>query len=191
MALTWTPEMDAQLAVLHSDKIPFSQMPDAIEGTTRNACIGRAHRLGLKRGPSYSERTSRATGKPKKRKVPKREQFMFWSRPHVKAPVFAAAPILQPDRGPLVPNVVVISFGDLEKTNCHYPLDGDKSAPTVFCGDTAIDGKPYCKAHMALCYVKPRIRPNSNQQSYLIHRFTAGDHTGTFDALAQVEVSNG
>lgn len=174
MGLIWTPELDGQLTALHSEGATFSEMAQTIEGATRNACIGRAHRLGLKRKRSYTDLPS-PDGKPRKRKVPKREQFAYWSRK--RAPEIKLDPIPQPKPTKLVPEVVAISFGDLEKSNCHYPITDDP-ATMIFCGDRAVDGKPYCKAHMALCYVKPKARPTKEGQSYLIHLFTHAERGG-------------
>jgi GcrA cell cycle regulator len=41
----------------------------------------------------------------------------------------------------------------LSRRSCRYPVAGNLPADFLFCGDVAMDGKPYCKEHYALCYV--------------------------------------
>ena len=39
---------------------------------------------------------------------------------------------------------------------CRFPLWPHNAKPThEYCGAKAAEGKPYCEAHCALCYVKP------------------------------------
>lgn len=134
MGLNWTPERDAQLVALFNQQLPYSKIAEELGGTTKSACIARGAHIGLPtRRPSYGPRTA--------------EQRIQFGRREFRVPN-ASGP--KP-----VPEVTVISFCDLSASNCHYPLDGDENAPTVFCGSLSVAGKPYCAAHMALCYVKP------------------------------------
>lgn len=41
----------------------------------------------------------------------------------------------------------------LTRRSCRYPVSGKEPTDYLFCGDTSIDGKMYCKEHYALCYV--------------------------------------
>jgi len=41
----------------------------------------------------------------------------------------------------------------LSRRSCRYPVSGNLPADFLFCGDEAMEGKPYCKEHHALCYI--------------------------------------
>lgn len=135
MGLNWTPERDEQLTLLYGQNISYTKIAEELGNTSKNACIARARRIGLAaRRTTYGPRTAI-------------QRIHFGS----------SRPRIENDTEPKpVPEVTVISFLDLSADNCHFPLEGDDSPATVFCGSLAVEGKPYCKAHMALCYVKPR-----------------------------------
>lgn len=46
-----------------------------------------------------------------------------------------------------------IPFNALTRKSCRYPINNGEPKDFLFCGDTKIDGKPYCEEHYVLCYV--------------------------------------
>ena len=53
--MTWTPERVDNLVRLWSDGFSARQIADRLGGVTRNAVIGKAHRLNLQRGTPTPE----------------------------------------------------------------------------------------------------------------------------------------
>lgn len=95
-------------------------------GLSRNAVIGKSHRLGLVK---YRRPKPKVVEKPPARK------------PGLSKPRRLPAP--PPGHFDLL---------DLRFDQCRYPT-GDR-APYMFCGTAIADGFPYCPAHAMLCYTK-------------------------------------
>jgi len=95
-------------------------------GITRNAVIGKAHRLGLSGG-----RTVQVTKKVEK----------------VSPNPVAMITETVVERSPT-------SIGMLELTEktCRWPLGDPKKAGFHFCGGRSLPGVPYCASHTALAY---------------------------------------
>jgi len=140
----WNEERVALLRKLWAEGLSASQIAKQLGGVTRNAVIGKVHRLGL---------AGRATpSRPAKRPVRA-------ARPRVIGPT---APRLRPPSS--VPHVVIpdlepMRFEDgktasvltLNESMCKYPI-GDPTDPDfAFCGRASACG-PYCQDHATLAY---------------------------------------
>lgn len=140
----WTEERVATLRKLWAEGLSASQIAKQLGGVTRNAVIGKVHRLGL---------AGRATpSRPAKRPV-------RTARPRIVGPT---APRLRP--ASTMPTVVIpelepMALQDgrpatvltLNESMCKYPI-GDPTDPAfAFCGRGAAGG-PYCADHARLAY---------------------------------------
>ena len=104
--MSWTDERVALLRELWDSGMGTAEIGERL-GMTKNAIIGKAHRIGL--------RARRAS--PKRR----------------------PARIVR-----------------MNERTCQWP-SGDPGNPDFhMCGDTAIDGKPYCAEHYARAYIPSR-----------------------------------
>ncbi len=110
-------------------------------GVTRNAVLGKIHRLGLSK--------PRASRPPVAR--------LAAARPRRPARACASTRLPAPSPKPLKPTAPEIGPGlvarleDLPRRACHWPL-GDPLAPDfAFCGRSVETG-PYCPAHAAIAY---------------------------------------
>ena len=110
---------------------------------TRNAVIGKVHRLGL---------SGRATPSKPQRPVARPQRPARTAAP-------AAVPARRPEAGPQPPMPVVFrceapgsaTVLTLGSSMCKWPI-GDPSSPDfTFCGKRACEG-PYCTAHAQLAY---------------------------------------
>jgi hypothetical protein len=112
---------------------------------TRNAVIGKLHRLKLFKQPTL----------PKRAKPPTREPGQATPK---------AAKIKQPkfDFVPFVPRIVEtkplhIPFDELSNSVCKYECSGqDDVRLYTFCGNTSVEGKSYCAKHNELTHLKPQ-----------------------------------
>ena len=123
-------------------------------GITKNAVVGKAHRLTLPARPSPISRLPGRTMPRPSRRV---------SGPTL--PPLAAGTVvsLAPDHGPAerpaatarAPQPMRVS---LRASACCWPI-GEPGTPAFrFCDADALHGKPYCRSHAQIAYVKLRDR---------------------------------
>jgi GcrA cell cycle regulator len=136
-SLGWTDARVETLTTLWRDGLSASQIASALGGVTRNAVIGKLHRLGL------SGRGKPATpGRLRASRAPVRTPG---ARVRSAAPrsAGAAAPHAPPTDDPgLVPEVAALTAHV-----CRWPLGDPRAADFSFCGRAAAAGGPYCADH--------------------------------------------
>lgn len=121
--MEWTEERVAKLKGLWGEGRTASQIAVLLGDVTRNAVIGKAHRLGLKGRPSPIRKDKVATT----------------AAPKPVRRVAAQAP--SPSRQSRVSD-----------RQCHWPIATRASRAFIFCGAPAIDDKPYCENHCNIAY---------------------------------------
>lgn len=140
----WTEERVATLRKLWAEGLSASQIAKQLGSVTRNAVIGKVHRLGL---------AGRATpSRPAKRPV-------RTARPRVIGPT---APRLRPASSlpaVVIPHLEPLKFEDgkaasvltLNESMCKFPIGDPNDADFAFCGRGSVCG-PYCQDHARLAY---------------------------------------
>jgi GcrA cell cycle regulator len=110
-------------------------------GVTRNAVLGKIHRLGLSK-PRASRLPVARSPAPRPRRP---------ARARALAPSSSPPAIVRPAAAPEIGPGLVAHLEDLPRRACHWPL-GDPQAPDfAFCGRRVETG-PYCPAHAAIAY---------------------------------------
>ena len=160
--LSWTDERVELLKKLWSDGLSASQIAGELGGVTRNAVIGKVHRLGL------SGRAKAPAPQAQRPKKPSIRTAQPQSRPHaghgatmgnvaLKAEV---VPIARPQveyqpaiyalsEAPLVENASILQ---LTEQTCKWPV-GDPGADDFhFCARRSDTGIPYCGYHARIAY---------------------------------------
>jgi len=108
-----------------------------ILGTTRNAVIGKAHRLKLHRRTPDVVRESNMAKRVRDRKTKEKKVGTPKGSPVPPTPVA--------DTNTLTPTAK--SLRDLGNTDCRFPI-GELSEPgSGFCGRTSDGKSPYCETH--------------------------------------------
>lgn len=157
----WTPEMDAALiACVKNDRMSFSQAASALSHEfnaklTRNAAIGRAHRLGLSgnlpvRKPPEHYRAMKAQRERKRRLrigIQPRAKREAVAKPKSRTKTLYEMFVPRPAND-LSEIALHIPFIDLQPGHCKFPF-GD--GPFTFCGHARFDSGPYCGPHTLLC----------------------------------------
>ncbi len=162
----WNDERVEQLKKLWTEGLSASQIASRIGGVTRNAVIGKVHRLGL----SGRATTSRMkTHRPRQRMAGN----------NVKRPAAAAAKprfaqtgnpalraLYQPEAEPYVPvaEEIVIPLAErktiqtLVECSCRWPIGDPQLADFHFCGKNKVPGLPYCEFHARRAFQPPQPR---------------------------------
>lgn len=143
----WTddPILDITLKDLFAKGLTFSQIATAISllghKFSRNAIIGRSHRLHMPARPASDGKVKSPEHKQKLSESRRGQtRKLAWTPAvDVKPTPSAAGPFLG------------LSLLDLRATNCRYP-QGDQQF--TFCGQPLREGSSYCAAHHRLCYIR-------------------------------------
>lgn len=140
---SWSEPRITTLRTLWLDGLSASQIAKSLGGVTRNAVIGKIHRLGLSgRGaPSAPGRAPRVSV-PRVARV--RRPTPVRIAPPQRAARLPARPPVEAPEGP----GLIADMTDLGVHACKWPIGDPKSPSFSFCGRHA-DGR-YCAAHEAV-----------------------------------------
>lgn len=138
--MTWTDERIHELTRLWDSGHSASHIGKLL-GTSKNAVIGKAHRLKLPSRPSPI-RAERAMHRPRKPVFHRPPQTVIKSTPSLEVvPQSTPRPTMRPTRrrsnGP----------------GCLWPFGDPGEADFHFCGEASVAGKPYCDVHCARAYI--------------------------------------
>ena len=160
--MSWTEERVEFLKKLWAEGHSASQIATELGSVTRNAVIGKVHRLGLSGRATPSRPVKRPVRLTKPRVKPV-EKVMATPKTEVSAkdaprkvgrPSIVAAAALEP--APLVSGDAATIL-TLRDSMCKWPI-GDPSDPTfAFCGRKATGG-PYCAEHAKIAFQPVRKR---------------------------------
>lgn len=155
--MSWTDERIGLLKKMWKDGKSAAEIAKTLgKGVTRNAVIGKAHRMGLSGRPSPIKKPVPAAKKetPKKEVVKNiaKKLAVAETRP-VKASPFAREP--EPLKKPLkeiAPLNGGIPLVDLSERMCKWPIGDPRDDDFTFCGHPIRVGTPYCPGHAAAAY---------------------------------------
>ena len=149
--MSWTDERVELLKKLWQDGLSASQIAGELGGITRNAVIGKVHRLGLS-----GRAKSPSSSAPRVRKP--RSHMLRVSRPAMRGNTALALSYdleaeLEPEPVELViPLEQRRTLTELNEDTCRWPI-GDPSSPDFyFCGGKPSSGLPYCAHHSRVAY---------------------------------------
>ncbi|ANU08461.1 GcrA family cell cycle regulator [Paraurantiacibacter namhicola] len=98
--MSWTEERIATLTKMWEGGNTASQIAEELGGVSRNAVIGKAHRLGLKSRPSPVKANDKKKAKPAAKKPAAKPKAAAKPAPKAAAPKKAAAPSPEPAPAP-------------------------------------------------------------------------------------------
>ena len=162
----WTDERVELLKKLWNDGLSASQIAGELGNVTRNAVIGKVHRLGLS-----GRAKNPGSAAPRPRKPATRPPAHPMASPAAGgggmtrgntalAPQFVPEIEAEPEAEhvPAPAEEVVIPFServtimDLREYMCRWPM-GDPTSPEFrFCGGRSLTGMPYCGYHARIAY---------------------------------------
>ncbi len=152
--VTWDDQRIEQLKKLWGDGLSASQIAAALGSVTRNAVIGKVHRLGLS-GRAKAKPAATARPRAKLAKAPSRTVTTLVARGNL-ATVEVEEEVV-PEALPVRENVVIpmtrrVSIMELREGVCRWPLGDPLQADFAYCGGACATGRTYCEAHSRLAY---------------------------------------
>jgi GcrA cell cycle regulator len=162
--MSWNNERVELLKKLWSEGLSASQIASRLGSVTRNAVIGKVHRLGLS-GRATTTRMKSHRPRPRpgaqaKRIAPKSRFGMLPSSP--------LRQIFAPDADPFTPQYEELdiplaerrSIETLTECDCRWPIGDPQNADFHFCNRKKVTGLPYCEFHARRAFqpVQPRRR---------------------------------
>ncbi len=149
--MAWTEERVETLKKLWAEGLSAAQIANKIGGVTRNAVIGKVHRLGLsgratptkpQRGcaPSAPQQPQGATAAPPREEI----------KSVIPEPEFAAPLVL--DTGDSA------TVATIQNNMCKWPIGDPARDDFHFCGQPTLPGKSYCAYHAHMAFQPPQRR---------------------------------
>lgn len=143
--MSWTDERVSQLKQLWGEGKTAAEIAKLLGGVTRNAVIGKAHRLKLsgrvspvQQNPRVEAALHRASNDQRQPRITIRE----------RAPT---APVPVSLREENIP-IKGIQLTELREGTCRWPVGDPKQADFKFCGCNSEPGMSYCSHHSRLAY---------------------------------------
>ena len=152
--MPWDDNNVSKLRELWDQGLPTAQIGKLL-GFTKNAVVGKAHRIGLERRPSPIRRTA---VKPDRKKA--RSPIIPKLNFEVKKDGVTENQVHQQTFQPLVKNLFTKSV----KRGCEWPEGHPDESDFKFCGKERFEDKPYCIDHCAVAYVIPEKEESEKQQ---------------------------
>ena len=152
--MSWTEEREQRLRKLWEKGYTASQIAEMLGDTTRNAVIGKAHRLKLAARATTTSKQSRSLKKQDTTSgLNKREKYI--SRK-------SGFKSLLLDKNFEVENPKKLE--ELSDKNCRWPIGHPDKEDFYFCGRNPVEGFSYCKLHVLYAF-QPK-----NQKEELIDK---------------------
>ncbi len=174
--MSWTDERVETLKRLWTEGMSASQIAKELGGVTRNAVIGKVHRLGLSNRTQNGGKSDENTdGKNNERQETAKVSAHVKSAPTdpspTPLPVPARKPVgipgqplpPQPSANEISPEVLAkvsevektakkLTLMELTERTCKWPIGDPATTDFWFCGLPVEQGKPYCEAHVGVAF---------------------------------------
>tara|TARA_Y100001980_G_C14524266_1_gene299705 strand:- start:355 stop:852 length:498 start_codon:yes stop_codon:yes gene_type:complete len=164
--MSWTEEKVAKLKELWGKGNTASQIAEIIGGISRNAVIGKAHRLNLSakiktRTASNINNNFKSNNQNNINKLTRGRKSRFKSL------------IIEKDFEPENPK----QLEELNENSCKWPIGHPNEKSFYFCGRTSLKDFSYCRLHLLYAYQPKGKKEESNDkeetQDYSEKKITA------------------
>ncbi|MGI9401070.1 MAG: GcrA family cell cycle regulator [Rhizobiaceae bacterium] len=155
--MSWTDERVAQLTKLWADGLSASQIAAELGGVTRNAVIGKVHRLGLSGRAKSSSQSSASRPKRQPRvngfssRSPRSGQRAL-NNVSLKISTATETNRALIEEDIEAPKPLKIALTELTEKTCKWPLGDPATDDFHFCGHDICESGPYCRYHAKLAY---------------------------------------
>jgi len=168
--MAWNDERVELLKKLWTEGLSASQIASRLGGVTRNAVIGKVHRLGLS-GRATTARIKSLRPRARTNQVAAKRIAKPTARyPQIGNPAVRA--LYQPEAEPFQPAVDEIeiplaerrSIETLTECNCRWPIGDPQAADFHFCNQKKVAGLPYCEFHARRAFQPPQARRREHRE---------------------------
>lgn len=172
--MSWNDERVELLSKLWLEGRSASQIATELGlGITRNAVIGKVHRLGLAGRPKSAAAVQNRV-KPKLVPHPVADErarantsYHAVVTPLKIPPKAYLAPVQQSADDVVIPFSERVTIMDLRELSCRWPMGDPTNAEFRFCGArTGIAGGPYCTAHSRMAFQPAPDRRRERVERY-------------------------
>ena len=144
--MSWNEEKVSKLKELWGKGSTASQIAEIIGGISRNAVIGKAHRLNL----SYKIKTSNSSSSQNLQNTQHKENNLKEKRGRKSR--FKSL-IIEKDFEPENPK----KLEELDESSCKWPVGHPEEESFYFCGRSSLKDFSYCKLHLLYAY-QPKVK---------------------------------
>jgi len=141
---TWTAERIEQLRHCVTNGLTCSEIATEI-GVSRNAVIGKIHRLGLSPGRPAGAPAQGCPPRARRPRAPTQHRLLrlaYTQTPDGEAIMFDTT----------VDSTQPCSLVDLAERKCRWPIGDPVKPDFAFCGNEAVTGFTYCIGHARMAY---------------------------------------
>ena len=156
--MSWTEEKVEKLKELWGKGNTASQIAEIIGGITRNAVIGKAHRLNL--SAKIKTRSTNVNQKSKSYQANIKIKSIKGRRGKFKSL------IIEKDFEPENPK----QLEELDDSSCKWPIGHPNEKSFYFCGRTSLKDFSYCKLHLLYAY-QPKGKKEDSNDKEVIHEY--------------------
>lgn len=175
--MSWTDERVEVLKKMWGEGKSASQIAKELGGVTRNAVIGKVHRLGLSNRSGGASPVKAAAKEKPAAKAKVAEKPKAAPAAETKAETMPAKPVIrpklivtagqplppQPSANEISPEALAsvrevekkakkLTVMELTERTCKWPVGDPATEDFWFCGLPAQSGKPYCEAHVGVAF---------------------------------------
>ena len=165
--MSWTDERVETLKNLWTEGLSASQIAKQLGGVSRNAVIGKVHRLGLegRAKPNVKKADQALDAAPEEpvaavaEEAPKPVEPAAPQTTETQAPAPANDPGTPPsaegeasEDDVVVPIPRRLKLTELTERTCKWPIGDPMHDDFHFCGNEVDEGRPYCEYHSGLAF---------------------------------------
>jgi GcrA cell cycle regulator len=153
--MSWTDERVELLKKLWQEGLSASQIAGELGGITRNAVIGKVHRLGLSGRSKSARPATPRVRKTRSPSLPPRPAARVVGNTALKMEA-ATDPRPRPAPVPVeelfIPPEERATILSLTEHTCKWPIGDPSTDDFYFCGRHSLVGTPYCEHHARVAY---------------------------------------
>lgn len=173
----WTEERVAELKKLWAEGHSASQIAKRLGSVTRNAVIGKVHRLGLsgratpsrpvKRPPRLARPKPQAMPRQTSAAAPRTNTAVAVRAEPVHTHITEAEANIEPKR---LSNGDMVTVLTVKDSMCKWPIGDPADNNFGFCGHASAEGSPYCAEHARVAFQPAKKRERRAREFDYIQR---------------------